>query len=234
MLTKLKGRWDVLIGAIGTVAFSIIALFDVGMDFNLVEVAGFITGAWAVWLVAKNSVWTWPVGIVNGAIFVWLFIEYDLFADAGINSWYVVAGIYGWLFWLYGGKNHTERAILHVPWKELVIVLAAVAVITWWMTGHLEAIGDAAPFLDALTATASFAAFWLQARRYIECWYIWIAADFVYIPLYFSRDLPVTGVLYIIFLFMCFYGVWKWWKEYRNDQRVELLDQHSFIPARAM
>jgi nicotinamide mononucleotide transporter len=197
--------------AILSVMFVTANAYSLGpFTFSNVEVWGFVTGFWSVLLLAQDNVINWPVGIINGAIFVWLFWQYALYADAGINMWYVVAGLYGWGFWLFGGRNKTARLIGHVPWKELGIVLLFIAAFTFWEYGHLKHLGDTAPFLDGLTTAMSIGAFWMQARKYIENWYIWILADCIYIPLYFTKSLPLTGVLYILFMATCFYGIYDW------------------------
>jgi nicotinamide mononucleotide transporter len=194
-----------------SVAFVILNALSIGpFTFSNVEVWGFVTGFWSVLLLAQDNVSNWPVGIINGAIFVWLFWNYHLYADASINMWYVVAGIYGWVFWMVGGKNRTERKIMHIPLKEFALVLLFIVALTWWEYGHLRHLGDTAPFLDGLTTAMSIGAFWMQARKYIENWWIWILADCIYIPLYFSKALPLTGVLYILFMATCFYGIYDW------------------------
>ena len=47
-------------------------------------------------------------------------------------------------------------------------------------------------------------------RRLIEHWYFWIAADLLYVPLYLSRDLPLTAILYALFLLICWRGLVEW------------------------
>ena len=32
-----------------------------------------LSGAWCVWLAARNNVWNWPIGVLNCAFFVVLF-----------------------------------------------------------------------------------------------------------------------------------------------------------------
>jgi nicotinamide mononucleotide transporter len=197
--------------ALITAAFTAANLARLGpFSFSNVEVAAFTTGAWSVWLLVRNSWWTWPVGIANGALFVWVFADARLYADATINCWYVVAGFWGWWYWHHAGGTRRERPITSIGPRESTILVIALVVTTWWMTGHLASIGDSAPFWDALTSALSIVAFYMQGRRLVENWYLWIAADLIYIPLYLAKGLPLTCVLYVLFLGMCLVGVRDW------------------------
>jgi nicotinamide mononucleotide transporter len=185
------------------------------------EVFGFVTGALAVWFVARNRMITWPIGIINAAFFVYLFYEYKLYADMTINIWYMIAGAWGWWMWAKGGEGRTERAISLVPKRELMYVGAAWILATYLVYHLLVYYGGAAPWLDSITASASMAAFYLQGRRYIEAWYIWIAADIIYIPLYYTRELYMTAILYAVFMAMCFVGLKHWKRVYREHGGYE-------------
>jgi nicotinamide mononucleotide transporter len=81
---------------------------------------------------------------------------------------------------------------------------------TWGLREILIVVNGAAPFLDAFTTVLSLGAQYLLCRKRFENWYFWIAADVIYVPLYISRDLPLTAVLYAVFLVMCLIGVRQW------------------------
>jgi nicotinamide mononucleotide transporter len=180
------------------------------LPLDRVEVLAFVSGAWTVWLAARNHLWSWPIGILNSALFVVLFWQARLFFDMGLNVFYVLSGLWGWWIWAFGGRERTEKPITKVGRAELaVLALAGTALgLAMWLGGiHIQ---DASPGLDAITTALSLVAQWLLMRRHLETWFFWIAADLFYIPLYLSRELPLTALLYGVFLLMCLRGLREW------------------------
>jgi nicotinamide mononucleotide transporter len=57
-----------------------------GVPTTWAELLGFLTGVVNVWLVARQRVWNWPVGIVNVVLLMLLFWTAGLYADAGTLS----------------------------------------------------------------------------------------------------------------------------------------------------
>ena len=180
------------------------------MALSPVEAAGFVTGGISVWLAVRASAWTWPVGIASNAAFLVLFVEARLFADSALQLVYVALSLAGIAYWLLGGSGRTPAPIRAVGVCDAAAVLAATAVGTCAATVYLRSVGDAAPFLDATTTCLSLAATYLQVKKLIESWYLWIAADLVYVPLYVAKELPLTALLYALFLVLCVRGLAAW------------------------
>ena len=196
------------LGSVGLVVASWQSWLMLPLDRT--EVLAFVTGAWSVWLAARNNVWTWPIGVLNSAFFVVLFWDARLFFDMGLNVFYVLSGLWGWWVWAFGAERRTPQPICSVGRREGGLVLMAVLGLSLGMWQGGLFIDDAAPLLDALTTALSIGAQWLLMRRLLDNWYLWIAADVIYIPLYAYKGLPLTAVLYVIFLLMCLRGLAEW------------------------
>lgn len=180
------------------------------------EAWGFVTGGVCVWLVVREHLWNWPVGLANNVFFFVLFWRSRLYADMGLQVVYFGLGVYGWLNWIYGGEHRTALRISRTTRIEWLALGAAIPLSTWGLREVLIAVNGAAPFWDSLTTVLSLAAQYLLCRKRLENWLFWIAADVIYIPLYLSRHLPLTAVLYGVFLVMCLFGVRTWWGSWRK------------------
>lgn len=174
------------------------------------EAWGFVTGGICVWLVVREHLWNWPIGLANNIFFFVLFLKGRLYADMALQIVYLGLGAYGWWNWIFGGKGHTTLRISRTRKSEWLVLLVLIPLATWGMHEVLVRVNDAAPFWDALTTVLSLAAQYLLCQKRFENWWFWIAADVIYIPLYMSRALPLTAVLYGVFLAMCLVGVREW------------------------
>jgi nicotinamide mononucleotide transporter len=177
---------------------------------SALEAAAFVSGAVCVWLVVRQNIWNFPLGLVNVAISGWIFYDYRLYADAGLQVVYFALNLAGWYLWLYGGEQRTALKVRLTSRAGLALSAGFVTVSTaflWWL---LEKLGGAAKFWDALTTSISLAAQWLQSRKQLECWHLWILADILYVPLYISRGLYLIALLYAVFLGLAVMGYLAW------------------------
>lgn len=177
------------------------------------EVLGFGTGALCVWLVARQHIANWPIGIANNVFFIVLFAQAGLYADAGLQIVFIALAAYGWWSWTHGGGPGTAEAlpVRRTTRTEWAWLAAAGAVATLGLTLLLARATDSTvPFWDAATTVLSLAATYGQCRKLVESWWLWIAADLVYIPLYVYKGLHLTALLYVGFLALCVVGLLGW------------------------
>lgn len=208
---------EVPLGPLGDTAFAFR-----GVATTWGEVAAFVTGALCVWLVARQHVANWPIGIANAAFFLLLFARYGLYADSGLQVVYIGLGAYGWWAWLRGGERRSELTVSRttaVEWITLGTATVALAAGLWVLLARVS--DSNVPAWDAITTALSLAATWGQCRKKVESWWLWITADAIYIPLYAYKSLWLTAALYVGFAALCVLGLRTW----RADLAARPLDR---------
>lgn len=175
------------------------------------EILAFITGVWCVWLAARRHVLNFPIGIVNVSLFVVLFAGVGLYADMALQFVYIGLGFAGWYWWLRGGPQRSELAIRHAGRAHTAVMAIALVATTVAIYALLTSHTDSTvPGLDAATTGLSLVAQYMLSRKLLQNWYVWIAADLIYIPLYAYKGLYLTAGLYVVFLALCVYGLAQW------------------------
>jgi len=217
-LGPLRTQTELLIGSL-LAALLLIPTGAGWLPLTLIEALGFVTGAACVYLVLRESVWNFPLGIANNLVFLVLFYQSRLYGDSGLQAVYVLLAVHGWWSWLRGGQNHKPLHIRQVGRWEATAVAAATAVNIPLLMVALKAVGAAAPVLDSATTVLSLAAQYLLNRKFVENWYVWIVADILYIYLYTKRELYLTATLYAVFLLMCLYGLRRWRQLMTDNQK---------------
>lgn len=175
------------------------------------ELAGVIFGVVAVWLTVKENILCWPVGLVNVALYVVIFMRAKLYADMGLQVVYIALLLYGWYAWLHGGKDRAELAVSRTPARLWLILLIAGTAGGVLLGVTLKKSTDASlPYLDSLTTSFSLVAQFMSTRKLLENWIVWIIVDVIYIGIYIAKDLRLTAVLYAIFLVLAVVGYRDW------------------------
>jgi nicotinamide mononucleotide transporter len=203
------------------------AFTSFGAPTTWAEVLGFLTGAGCVYLVAKQHILNWPLGIANNALWILLFATAGLYADSGLQVVYILLGVWGWAQWLYGGTRSAGRVVSRTSPREWVGLGVAAVVLVLGLTWFLAALTPSTvPFWDAVTTTLSLLAVYGQALKRWESWLLWMAADVIYVPLYHYKGLDLTAILYVGFFLLCVKGLRDW--------RRDLLAQTMATPVTAL
>ena len=191
------------------------------LSITLTETLGFLSGVVCVWLIVKENVWNWPVGIANNIFYVVVFWRARLFADMSLQFVYIALGCLGLYRWLYGGRRHDELQISRINVKTSLYAGIFAGIAISLATFYLRRVQDAAPFLDACTAVLSVCAQYLLTKKILENWWLWIATDAISVGLYLYKSLALTAMLYLIFVAMCIAGLVQWRRSFGASQIAE-------------
>lgn len=165
----------------------------------------------SIWLATRENIWYYPTGIVALAMYTWLFFQAKLYAESVLQIVCLVLMIYGWYEWLHGGAQRTELPVAKTPrwaWRNGVIAgLIGSAIV---IAIQLRFTDNPAPYVDSSLLVWSLVAQWMTARKWLENWILWIVINTISVPLYVTRDLWITAILYIGLWILAFFGYRAW------------------------
>lgn len=192
------------------------------VELRGLEIIAVISSAWSVWLLAKNHPLGWWIGLIGVVLYGIVFYQVKLYAEVGLQAFYLFTSVQAIYIWLKGGENQTEKPVGYVPKKILWISLAIAIASVFALQSLLMTLRGAAPFWDALTTIISLVAQLYLMNRYVESWYLWIIVDVIYVPLYASRSLYLTSFLYVIFGLMAIQGLRNFTQIYREQSHLKV------------
>jgi nicotinamide mononucleotide transporter len=56
----------------------------------------------------------------------------------------------------------------------------------------------------------SLSALYMQAKKWIQNWILWIIVDLIYVPVYWLNHNYITAILYLIYIPLAFKGLQMW------------------------
>ena len=194
-------------------------LINYFLQTSLLEWCGVFTGILCVYLAAKNIIWNWPIAIVSVIIYIFIFYEAKLYADTGLQVYFLVMNIYGWYYWNEERKSEAEpRPVSSIRPKEIFLSVLGVIVFTLTLGFYFHQKTDAAaPYLDSFCTAISLVAQVFLARKVIENWLMWIFVDLIYIGLYIYKGLYATSGMYALYIYIAVMGYLEWRKTYREQ-----------------
>ena len=142
------------------------AFMLLGAPVSLSEVLGDVTGAACVYLVARQHLWNWPIGIANNAFFFLLFFSSKLYGDAVLQIIFAVLGVYGWWTWVHGSAAAVQALpVRRTTTREWLVLgglsVLGVGVLALWLRIRTD---SPVPLADATVTVMSLAATYGQAK----------------------------------------------------------------------
>jgi nicotinamide mononucleotide transporter len=170
-----------------------------------------VLGIAGVWLMIRQSLWAFPVGLIAVTVQAVLFYQSRYYADATLQVFFFAALAYGWWHWTRAKGDAAELPVTRLTPRGWVFTvgLAGVGTLIWALVAR-KYTDSIMPFRDAFIAAFSVAAQTLQSRKQIDNWPFWVVVNGVAICSYWLGGLYYTTFLYLIYLVMAF-GGWRSW-----------------------
>lgn len=194
------------------------------------DLAGLVLGLIYLWLEFKASIWLWLVSVIMPIVHGYLYLARGLYADFGMEVYYVLAAIYGYAMWRWS-RRHTqgddadasstggELPITHFPLRRVLPValvgLALWGIIYWVLITWTD---SSVPLCDSFTTALSMVALWALAQKYAEQWLLWLVVDAVCTVLYIYKQIPFTAGLYAFYTIMAILGYRQWLRKMTPSQ----------------
>jgi|AraplaDrversion2_2_1032049.scaffolds.fasta_scaffold01052_26 nicotinamide mononucleotide transporter len=160
------------------------------------ELAANVFTSAAIVLAGRNNVHTWWTGVVGTALFGLLFAQNRLYADVALQVFFIITGLLGWWKWLRGQEGE-PLPVTHAGLPSMLWIVPLGAAATAAYGAMLHHFTNAyAPFPDSAVLVFSIIGQLLMMQRRVENWGFWLLVNTIATPLYFSRGLHLTAVLY--------------------------------------
>jgi nicotinamide mononucleotide transporter len=180
------------------------------------EATGLVSGLLCVFLLIRQNIWNWPIGLLYSVVSVVVFYRSRLYAELPLQMFYIVMNGYGWYYWAFAKRPVQALSKATLPVTNItvqttliltLIVILATAATGWFFANRTNA---ALPYWDSAATTMSFAGMWMTARKQIENWYVWLVVDILETGIYLVKGIELYAVLYCVYIGMAVVGWWAW------------------------
>ncbi|MGB5296536.1 MAG: nicotinamide riboside transporter PnuC [Thermoanaerobaculia bacterium] len=175
------------------------------------ELVAVVLTLFAVYLTARQILWCWPLAMVSVTLYALVFYQAKLYADMGLQGLYFGLAIYGWWAWRHGGEDHGELYVTLATTRMRLVLVVIGAGVGILLGQTLSRFTDASlPFMDSALTSFSIVGQWMQTRKLLEAWLVWLGVDVFYVGMFLYKGLYLTAALYAVFLVLAVMGFLSW------------------------
>lgn len=180
---------------------------------STLEIIGFILTIVGVILASRQTVFTWVISVFSPMIYIVIFYNSKLYADALLQFFFISLSAYGFYNWKKE-RLIAKSAVRNLIQSEIYSGILFVLISTVFFYFFLKKFTNSdVPFADGFLTSLSVLATFFTAKKIIENWWIWILADVLYTILFIHKELYITAFLYLMLALLAVYGLFQWRKE---------------------
>ncbi len=189
-------------------------LTQLNFNWSIIESAAVFFSVLYVILAVKESIWCWGAALISVTLYIYICFTAQLYPETGLQVFYLLMTFYGYHHW---NKNDSTLKIQKWTTTKHLQILLLGALLTFLMGFYFTIYTNAAmPLVDSFTTVFSVFATYMVTKKVLGNWLYWIVIDIVSVYLYFSRDLHLTSLLFIVYTVIAIFGYFSWLK--RNNE----------------
>jgi nicotinamide mononucleotide transporter len=184
---------------------------------NYIELLASIFGIVYVILATRQNIWCWLAGIINVALYIFIFFNAKLYGDMSLQIVYLILSFYGWYCWKYSKSDRNAILVISKLKRNTGLLLLLIVIIMSIVFGYMLSFTNSdIPYWDGLTTALGLVATWMTARKILENWIVWIFTDLLCVEIYHYKELHPTTVFYFIMAIIAVIGYNKWKKSIKQ------------------
>ena len=189
------------------------AFFLFGLPASWAELVGAILGVAMVICNIRQIHWGWPLAFASSILYVFVFYESKLYAEAALQIFFAITAIWGWWQWLRGSTTdgqalQPQSLTTPVTLKLIAFTAISTPAIALFLSKYTP---SDVPWADAFPTVLSLSATYLLGKKYTANWPLWIVVNVFSIGLFAYKGLWLTVGLYALFAIMAAIG-WRVWQ----------------------
>jgi nicotinamide mononucleotide transporter len=179
---------------------------------SILEWIAFVTNVICVALIVFEADINWPIGVLGSAALLAVFWRTKLYAQVGLQFFYIIECLYGWWMWTRRDQNTGGKLIRIGKTRfHLAIALTAISVgATAGLCVIFRRTGDPAPLADSAITAASLAAEYMLCLKLYESWVVYLLADLASLVVFAFLAMWITFATYGVFTALCISGIIVW------------------------
>jgi len=177
-------------------------------NWSILETIAVILSLLYVYLAAHQNNLCWIAAVISVSLYIYICFNAKLYAETILQVFYFLMAIYGFYSWK---KNNSQLQISTWPIKKHLFIILLGTVLTFFLGFIFSNFTDAEmPLVDSFTTVFSVFATYMVVKKILSNWLYFIIIDIISTYLYFSRDLHLTSLLFLLYTFIAVAGFIKW------------------------
>ena len=177
-------------------------------NWSILETVAVIFSLLYVYLAAHQNNLCWLAAVISVSLYIYICFNAKLYAETVLQVFYFLMAIYGFYSWK---KNNSQLQISKWPIKKHLFIILLGTILTFFLGFIFSNFTDAKmPLVDSFTTVFSVFATYMVVKKILSNWLYFIIIDIISTYLYFSRDLHLTSLLFLLYAFIAVAGFIKW------------------------